>query len=150
VQTGGNGSGRAWQIPDVRYCPLAATSSTGIVDLLFLRNMKSCTSSTRILDLQFLSNVSSCERLELHVLNPSIGEGVLLPATAEVKDVFRALLLPALRAGAYTRPPVSSTKALFVRQGVLRGCLKSVTGGDGGGVQAFRGCVECQKRLRLS
>ena len=33
---------------------------------------------------------------------------------------------------------------------VIWGCLGSVSGGGGGGVQAFRGCAEIQERLKLS
>jgi len=39
----------------------------------------------------------------------------------------------AMEAGAYTRSPFSSTSALFVGQGVFRGCLVGIYGGGGGG-----------------
>ena len=45
----------------------------------------------------------------------------------------------------------SAQRKRFLRKkGCLRGCLGVVHGGGGGGLQGFRGCFECQRRLRLS
>jgi len=35
-------------------------------------------------------------------------------------------------------------------EGAFKGCLGGVYGGGGGGVEALRGCFECQNELRLS
>ena len=79
--------------------------------------------------------------------------GTAPPGTAaEFESVISVVATAAMapEAGAYTGSTVSSTYTLFVGQEVFRGCSGSVQGGVGGDVQAFRGCVECQKRLRLS
>jgi len=53
-------------------------------------------------------------------------------------------------AGAYTRFTLQVDVSAFCVSGVSTGCLEGIYGRGGKGVEGFRGCFGCQKRLSLS